>query len=355
MQSDKTNLSPRESDRSNREEIDREENSPVTTQEATQAPTKLSPGVPSVWPPVHQDYRRRSRLPKVVIGLLLSLALILIVGGMGIITYSTTVQYGGVVRTVSTTVAVSTKRAVSVVQAHQQATVQALNTVQAGINATATAVGNQGVVATSTVVSATATASVLSDLYTKSTNGTPTFNDPLSSNASTSRWTEGSAANTAGCVFQNGAYHARETQQGYLQPCIAEATQFKNFAYQVQVSITQGNEGRAGLIFHVDSADHAYYFFHIGTDGSYTLDVYKSINQVSTLATGISTAISTSPGQSNQLTVIAQNTTYTLYVNSQPIMAVSDGTLSTGKIGVAVIDVNTPVDAAFSNAQVWQL
>ena len=110
-----------------------------------------------------------------------------------------------------------------------------------------------------------------------------------------------------------------------------------------------------GLLFHVNSSNQAYYFFRIGTDGSYALDVYASNNQVSTLVKGLSPAIASGQGQSNRLTVIAQNTTYYLYVNAQPVASVSDSTLGAGRIGVAVVDVDTPVDVVFSDAQVWPL
>lgn len=355
MQPDKTEFSQEKTDTSSTTVVDREKAATTEKIETIADATNLPPGVPAVWPPIQRDYRRRDRLPKVMMALLFALALLLIVSGLGFITYSTSTQYTRAVRRVSTAQAVATGNVIGTAQARQQATVQAVNTVQAGINATATSEVNQDVTATATVTNATATATVLNNLYQKSTTGTPGFNDPLTSNSATSRWTEGSTANNAGCVFDNGAYHARETQPGYLQPCIAEATQFNNFAYQVRMTITQSNEGQAGLIFHVDSSNQTYYFFHIGTDGSYALDAYASNNQVSTLANGLSSAISSGQGQSNQLAVIAQNNTYYLYVNAQPITSVSSSTLGAGKIGVAVIDEDTPIDAAFSDAQAWQL
>lgn len=353
MQPDQT--PQKETDLSTTTVASREKVSPSDTTEVMDALTKLPPGVPAVWPPPQRDYRRRERLPRVVMILLSALALLLLISGLGLITYSTTTRYTGAVRRVSTAQAVATGHVIGTAQGQQQATVHAVNTVQAGINATATSEVNQDVTATASVINATATASVLNDLYQKATKGTPKFSDPLSSNSATSLWTEGSSANNAGCVFDNGAYHARETQPGYLQPCIARATQFNNFAYQVNMTIAQGNEDQAGLLFHVDSSNQAYYFFRVGTDGSYALDVYASNNQVSTLIQGLNSAIATSQSQSNQLTVIAQNNTYYLYVNAQPIASLSDSTLSAGKIGVAVVDVDTPIDVIFSNAQVWPL
>lgn len=335
--------------------VDEEKVSPFATTEVMSVVTNLPPGVPAVWPPIQRDYRRRERLSNTVMILLSTLALLLLVSGLGLITYSTTTRYTGAVHRVSTAQAIATGNVIRTAQAQQKATIQAVNTVQAGINATATSEVNQDVTATTSVINATATASALNDLYQKAIKGTPKFSDPLSSNTPTSSWTEGSSANNAGCVFDNGAYHARETQPGYLQPCIAEATQFNNFAYQVSMSIVQGNAGQAGLLFHVDSSNQAYYFFHIGTDGTYALDAYTRNNQVSTLVRGLSPVITGGQGQSNQLTVIAQNNTYYFYVNAQPIASVSDSTLDAGKIGVAVVDVDTPIDVIFSNAQVWPL
>jgi hypothetical protein len=311
------------------------------------------------WPPPPRPRLRRSKLSLTLQISAIVLALLLIISGLIFIIYSATTDYHGALRAVATGEAQATQNVASTAQAQQQATTQALSTVQAHINATATAQTLQGAQATTTIDAATATASTLSTLLTQATGKTPTLNDSLADDTGSSKWDEGTTINTSvastGCAFKDSAYHVSEAQQGFLQPCIAENTSFSNFVYQVQVTLDQGNQAQFGLVFQVDSTNQSYYFFYIGSDGSYALDVYTSSGQVNNLAKGISPAITTGLGQSNQLSVLAKNGSYDLYANGQYLTTVTDASLSSGKIGLAVVDQNTPVDAEFSNVQVWQL
>ena len=287
------------------------------------------------------------------------LGLLLVISGLVFIIYSATVDYHGAIRAVATKEVQATQNIVSTAQTQLQATTQALSTVQAQINATATAQAIQGEQATATIGGATATASTLSNILTQATGKTPVLDDSLADSSGTARWDQGNTINTTvartGCAFTNSAYHVSEAHQGFLQPCIAENTDFSNFVYQVQVTLDQGDQGQAGLLFQVDSTNKAYYFFYIGSDGSYALDLYATSGQVTHLTQGTSAASTTGLGRSNQLSVLAQKGIYTLYANGQYLTTVPNTALSSGKIGLAVVNQNTPVDAEFSNAQVWQL
>ena len=311
------------------------------------------------WPPPPRPRWRRSRLSLAFQVSAIVLALLLIISGLVFIIYSATTDYHGALHAVATGEAQATQNVVSTAQAQQQATTQVLNTVQAHINATATAQTVQGVQATATINDATATASTLSTLLTQATGKTPKFNDSLTDNSGSGKWDQGNTLNTSvastGCAFKNSTYHVSEAQQGFLQPCIAENTDFSNFVYQVQVTLDQGNQAQVGMLFQVDSTNQAYYFFSIGSDGSYALDAYTSSGQVNHLKQGMSAAITTGVGQANQLSVLAKNGSYYLYANGQYLTTVTNASLSSGKIGLAVIDQNTPVDAEFTDAQVWQL
>jgi hypothetical protein len=59
-------------------------------------------------------------------------------------------------------------------------------------------------------------------------------------------------------------------------------------------------------------------------------------------------------GQSNQIAVIANSNTLYLYVNGQYLTTAQDSALSTGKIGLGVVDTNAPVDVQFTDVLVWQ-
>ncbi len=304
---------------------------------------------------VQQNYRRRETLSPTFRVLLWTLAILLVAGGMGLIVVSSARQYRTTLHTGATVVARSTQSSMNTVQAQSQGTTQAFGTAQANIEATATSQADTTTAATATVDSITATATSLGDVYTQSTSGTPTFNNTLSDNTGTGAWDEGTVAVNTGCTFTNSSYHASEARQGYFQPCIAENTQFNNFAYQVELTINKGNPGQAGMVFRVDSDNKAYYLFRIGTDGSYALDIYNTNGNVNTLVQGFSSAITTSFGQANTLTVIAKDSQYLLFANGQYVDSASDKTLQEGKIGVVAINAGTPIDVTVGNAQVWKI
>ena len=179
--------------------------------------------------------------------------------------------------------------------------------------------------------------------------GTLALNDPLSGNSNGYFW--GELSNSAGgCGFSEGAYHASGSQRsGFF--CTASATNFSNFAYQVQMTITQGHAG--GIVFRADETKGTYYLFSIGSDGSYALDIYNNNNYVSTLKSGPSSTINTGLNQSILVAVVANGSNIDLYVNNTNIDSVSDGTYSQGEIGVAALSFGNPTEAVFSNAKVW--
>jgi hypothetical protein len=268
------------------------------------------------------------------------LAALLIVSGVAFIVYSETIQYRVSLNNSATEVALNTRNA----YIQGKSTTAALNTAQAYIDATATVQAN-----------ATATASVLDDLYMQSTHGDPIFDDAITDNTGPGHWDRGSSDPNTGCAFENGSYVVREAGLDKFQPCIAQATDFSNFAYRVHLTITRGNQGQAGLIFRTGNDDTSYYFFYIATNGSYALDLYGKSDLVSNLLQGVSSAISIGTGQSNQITVIANGDTISLYANEHYLASVMDSALSAGKIGLGVVNRRTPVEVRFTNAQVWQL
>ncbi|HZS75749.1 MAG TPA: hypothetical protein VFA41_03985 [Ktedonobacteraceae bacterium] len=289
--------------------------------------------------------------------LLTILALLLVLSGLGLVIYSVDTEYGRTLHVSATAQALSNARAsatsLSATQQVEQATAQVLATQQANIYATASAIAGASATASTNSASATATATAMQGLYTQDTSGTPAFNDPLSDNSQNHKWNEhlNSPGNT-GCSFINGTYHALEAQLGYLQPCVAEATSYSNFVYTISMIIDHGTQG--GILFRANGASGQYYVFRVSIDGQYTLEAYDG-NKATTLSSGFSTAISTGIGQTNQLAVIADHNTLSLFVNQNFVISVTDSTFASGQIGVVALDYNVPADVEFSNAQVWQL
>ncbi len=286
-------------------------------------------------PPVQQQQQPRRRLSPGITILLVVLAVLLITGG-GLIYYVTVYQPNK-----------AHADATATVQAQVSGTANALATSTAQVLATARTEAN----ATATVQSqataqAQATVQALQNVYTQVTSGSPALNDPLSRQGVNS-WDEG-----ANCAFSNGAYHVTETQKDFFFYCVAQSTNFSNFAYQVKMDYVRGKSG--GVVFRADGQNSKFYFFRIGSDGTYDLYVYvdRIGSHAKTLLHSSSSAISNS---SNLVTVIARGSNIYLYVNKQYVNGVSDNTLSGGQIGVVADYVDTAADIAFSQAQVWTL
>lgn len=305
------------------------------------------------WPPVQQNFQRRETLPMWVSIPLIFLAIALIGGGLGLILFATTAQYRGALHAQATAIALSTIQARSTAQAQDQATANAFATANTNIYASATAQSRATATATATVDSATAMTAALGSVLTQATSGTAALDDPLSDNNGHNKWDQTNGSVSGECVFAGTAYHVRAARQGFFQPCIAEASNFSNFAFQVSMTIDSGKQG--GIVFRANSASQAFYLFYIDIDGRYSMDLYKSGSQATTLSSGYNAAIATGIKHSNQLAVVAFNGIFYLYANQQFITSLADSSLSAGKIGVVALDFKDPTEVVFTNAQVWNI
>jgi hypothetical protein len=234
-------------------------------------------------------------------------------------------------------------------QLHANATATAQ--AQANENATGTAVVINNENATATAL-AQATLTAQQTMYSQATSGTPALNDSLAQNSG-SQWDNYDSAANGGCIFANGAYHVKEQQAHFFQPCFANAPTFSNFTFQVQMTILSGNIG--GIIFRANTQTNKFYLLQFGTDKSYQLYVYvnNSGSSSKTLLDGFSNAINGS-NQPNLLTLIAQGSQLTIFVNKQYVDSTTDSTYSSGQLGLLAYYKNAPTEVAFSNAEVWK-
>jgi eukaryotic-like serine/threonine-protein kinase len=281
-------------------------------------------GQPVTGPPPATEKGRR---PPTYLLILLAAAIVLIVGGVLLVYANVYQPY------------------MHSVQATATVGAQTARTAQAHANATA-----------SVVAQATATRTALQDTYTQATSGTPIL-DVLLRSPDNYGWTHLSNSSYT-CDFIDGTYHAR-AQTGYFGSCYASATNYIDFAYQVQVKVIAGSQ--AGIIYRAPNSDtdNSSYQFMIGTDGTYLLDkvtVDKQGNHFPTLISGSSPAIHKGLNQTNLVSVVAHGNTFYLYVNKQYVNQASDDAYKNGAIGVVAVSSDTSgTEAAFSNAQVWQL
>lgn len=266
--------------------------------------------------------------------LLLIIILALLIGGSGLI-YYVAVYHPGQVRIQATATA-------------QRAT----NTAQAQVNATATAQVQAQVNATATTqAQAQATATAFQTVYMQATSGTPVLNDSLASN-SASRWDENTYS-AGSCAFSGGKLHANGTAG-----CFAQATNFSDFAYQVQMTFVKG-DGLGGIVFRYNNASQNFYFFTVSPEGSYLFFSGHADQSggliLKTLQNASTPAIKTGLNQSNQLAVVARGSKMYLYINQQYVDLVTDSSSSSGMIGVVSLKFGGSPELAFSDAQVWKL
>jgi len=266
--------------------------------------------------------------------LLLITILALLIGGSGL-TYYVAVYHPAQVRTQATATA---QRATNTAQTQANATATAQ--VQAQVNATAT-----------TQAQAQATSTALQTVYTQATSGTPVLNDSLASN-SPSRWTE-TTYGAGSCAFIGGKLHASGSSG-----CFAQATNFSDFAYQVQMTFVKG-DGIGGIVFRFNNASQNFYFFTVSPDGSYMFFSGHTDQSgaliLKVLQTASTPALKTGLNQSNQLAVVARGSKMYLYINQQYVYLVTDSTSSSGMIGVVCLKFGGSPELAFSDAQVWKL
>jgi len=151
-----------------------------------------------------------------------------------------------------------------------------------------------------------------------------------------------------------GAYQDRQSRKGFINTCFATNTNFSNFAYQVQMTIVEGDEG--GIVFCGDSENGTFYYFSFRSDGPYFLLLYQGYKStdIKTLEEGTNPVIHTGLNQHNLIAVVVHNGNIDLYLNMQHVASVKDSTYSSGQIGVAADDASANQTVVeFSNAKVW--
>lgn len=304
---------------------------PQYMQPQTQAQTQGTSGQPVVQQSRERQGGRPRRLSTGMAALLLVIAL-LVIGGSGLLFYTTVYQPG---------------------QLHAQATA----TAQARANASAT---DNAISANQTATEAaelnnelTATANVYTSIYTQATSGTLVLNENMTGNGG-SRWNESS-----NCVFTSSGYVVKEPDKGFFNPCVAAATNYSNFAFQVQMKITQGDAG--GMLFRADSANSKYYLFNVSSDGSYELYLYvdNKGSNAQTLVSGSGETFNTGTNQTNTLAVVARGNSIYLYIDKAYVNSyvVGNGVhpLNSGQIGLIANATSAATTVIYSQAQVWQL
>jgi hypothetical protein len=190
--------------------------------------------------------------------------------------------------------------------------------------------------------------------------GTLVASDPMHDNSKGYKWDEVTLNSDTGqskatCGFANNAYHVGATGSEFVI-CNPEAPALtlSNVVFEANLTIVKGNE--AGLNVRVDQAKRTNYVFFIDTNGNYELGL-GNLNNIATpfqaLRQGKNAAIKTGLNQSNLVALAASSNTLSAYVNGQFVASVQDSTYSSGQLGL--YGDGGPLDVAVSNVRVWKL
>ena len=182
-------------------------------------------------------------------------------------------------------------------------------------------------------------------------NETLALYDPLDGSSNKYQWDT-----TGSCSFANRSYNVSISQQNTFNDCVASATNFSNFAFEVVMTITKGDCG--GVIFRADSANYKYYFLSICQDGTFSFSKYKAntppYSDILLNSSKSTSYINKGLNHANIVAVVANKSNLMLYVNQHQIGSVTDNAYSQGQIGLLADNYSSPTTGvSYTNAKVW--
>lgn len=201
---------------------------------------------------------------------------------------------------------------------------------------------------------ATPTASPTPDaarLYQQVTGKTPSFSDSLQ-NAATSEW-DVFEKPQYGCEIKSDGLHVHIKDTDHYTYCLSDAGDLDDFAFQAEMKILSGAGG--GMVFRHNPQLGNLYYFHVYATGAYHIYLIQDHQMKTELGSGTIQDFSSGDGQTNQLTVIAQQDQLYFYVNQKLIDHIQDTTYVAGLLGFLSEDASTSADVVYTNAKIWIL
>jgi type II secretory pathway pseudopilin PulG len=156
------------------------------------------------------------------------------------------------------------------------------------------------------------------------------------------------------CQTINGALHLTNSQQETADYCWGGAS-YADFAYDIELTIVKGDCG--GIIFREDGTEgNKEYMFNICQDGKYSVDIDQGAAlQFKNLLYGTRTSgMHQGLNRTNLVGVVAQGSSFSLYVNKQLVTTFTDSTYGSGQIGVDALDNGNATDVTFANQRLWK-
>jgi hypothetical protein len=182
--------------------------------------------------------------------------------------------------------------------------------------------------------------------------GTLAFVDPLSQPKA---WSSGSNTNGGKCKFVNGAYQISQSQPNMFFHCNNKNVQYSDFAFEVKMTITQGDCG--GVMIRNDVSAGKDYNFRVCQNGYYYFFKYasKSASDSTALTSGNSSAINQGTGQANTIAIVANGSNFDLYVNGQKIDSAGDSDYSQGTVDFLAWDRGNVTTVTYQDARLWTI
>jgi transcriptional regulator with XRE-family HTH domain len=181
-------------------------------------------------------------------------------------------------------------------------------------------------------------------------SGKIAFYDPLSEPYLWRNETNSSFGST--CQFMQGTYHISEAGAERAGTCFNPDFDGGNFTIEVQMKIEQGDCG--GII--VRSSEPKDYSFIVCQDGYYSFARYQNYTSSKLLVNKTSPAIVVGLNQLNVIAIVANGSTFDLYVNKHKIDTIQDSSYAHGRVGLfASNDTSSSTEVIYRDAKIWTL
>lgn len=189
-------------------------------------------------------------------------------------------------------------------------------------------------------------------LYDQVTSQTPDITDPMT-NATTTSWRLYTGS-TYGCAIQADGLHVHINDSEQFFSCLDTETDVGDIAFRVQMHQLSGEGG--GLVFRAGNDDQGAYVFELSQGGSCRIFLSKdSSSAPTTLTSGVASSANQGEDALNTLTLIEKGSQYYFYVNGQYALHMQNTILTTGSVGVFAEDYNSPAEAVYTKAEIWDL
>ena len=162
------------------------------------------------------------------------------------------------------------------------------------------------------------------------------------------------------CAFTDSGYEVRAGNVNKNQTCLADKTNFSDFALQIEMTLKTGIVGgiwfRNQYLLELAGNPYSYGYFNLY---AFTQNIYLTslLPRCDPTQTGCPIGENFAPQQTITITVVARGNSIELYFDTYRMRTITNGVSSTGSIGVFAQKENGQQDAQtdvlFANMRIW--